>query len=366
MTRKHSTRTGRGWRLAALAPLGVISAAWTLSVAGAGAIPVAAPQAEAPAEPAVSVPDVQVQEPASLSRAVPSAASLRGAGPAVAVRQGVLIPAPAIAAYQRAAAIMRGADEGCRIDWSLLAAIGAVESGHGTAGGSALRSDGVAVPAIVGIRLDGRRGVANISDTDGGRYDGDKSFDRAIGPMQFIPTTWGVVGVDADNDGRRNPQDVDDAALAAAVYLCSGEGDLSTPAGMRHAVLRYNHSAAYVDEVAAIARSYAVGGVATVAAGAAVTPDGVLAAGRPVPRTRGGTDRGTRAAPQHSPAPKPSKPDRPQQGVGGTPPSSPPGSPAPPQTVLTPLTDTLECTVTSLGKLLQPSVLASCLTKLGR
>ena len=44
--------------------------------------------------------------------------------------------------------------------------------------------------------------------------------------MQFIPSTWSIVGVDADNDGQRNPQDVDDAALASAVYLCSGADDL--------------------------------------------------------------------------------------------------------------------------------------------
>ena len=49
--------------------------------------------------------------------------------------------------------------------------------------------------------------------------------------MQFIPSTWAVVGVDADGDGERNPQDIDDAALAAAVYLCSGNEDLSTDAG---------------------------------------------------------------------------------------------------------------------------------------
>ena len=45
--------------------------------------------------------------------------------------------------------------------------------------------------------------------------------------MQFIPSTWPVVRVDADGDGKRNPQDIDDAALATAVYLCSGKDDLS-------------------------------------------------------------------------------------------------------------------------------------------
>ena len=46
--------------------------------------------------------------------------------------------------------------------------------------------------------------------------------------MQFIPSTWSVVGVDGDGDGKRDPQDIDDAALATAVYLCSGDEDLSS------------------------------------------------------------------------------------------------------------------------------------------
>lgn len=366
MSGKHSDRTHRAWRLAALAPLGVVSAAWTFSVAGAGALPSTDVRADAPADPAVTVPAVDVEEPASLSATLPSATTRSGAARVVAVRTDAAIPAPALAAYQRAATILRGADEGCGLDWPLLAAIGAVESGHGSAGGGALRSDGVAVPAIIGVRLDGRHGVADISDTDGGRYDGDKSFDRAVGPMQFIPTTWGVVGVDADNDGQRNPQDVDDAALAAAVYLCSGDGDLGTTPGMRSAVLRYNHSGAYADKVLAIARAYAAGSFAPVAAGLAVVPDGVVAAsGRPVQTARGGTDRGTRAATQPSPTRNPPQEHRPQPSGGGHPPAPTP-SPEPRTGALTPLTDTLGCTVKVLDKLLQPGALAECLSKLGR
>ena len=38
-------------------------------------------------------------------------------------------------------------------------------------------------------------------DTDGGELDKDTVYDRAVGPMQFIPSTWAVVKVDADGDG---------------------------------------------------------------------------------------------------------------------------------------------------------------------
>ena len=86
----------------------------------------------------------------------------------------------------------------------------------------------MARPGIYGVALDGTQQVALIKDTDAGQYDADAKYDRAVGPMQFIPSTWSVVGVDADGDAQRNPQDIDDAALATAVYLCSGEDDLST------------------------------------------------------------------------------------------------------------------------------------------
>ena len=82
--------------------------------------------------------------------------------------------------------------------------------------------------------------------------------------MQFIPSTWSGVGVDGDGDGVRNPQDIDDAALATAVYLCSGDEDLSTDAGQRAAVYRYNHSEEYVDLVLSIMRAYSTGDYAAV------------------------------------------------------------------------------------------------------
>jgi membrane-bound lytic murein transglycosylase B len=99
------------------------------------------------------------------------------------------------------------------------------------------------VPGIYGPRLDGVN-TAKIADTDAGAFDGDGAFDRAVGPMQFIPGTWRAMGVDGDGDGVRNPQDIDDAAMSTAVYLCSGKTDLSNASDLNAAVLRYNHSPA--------------------------------------------------------------------------------------------------------------------------
>jgi hypothetical protein len=89
--------------------------------------------------------------------------------------------------------------------------------------------------------------------------------------MQFIPSTWAIVGVDADNDGQRNPQDIYDAALGSAVYLCSGPDDLSTTAGQRAAVFRYNHSQKYVDLVLAIEQAYLRGDFTSVPNGTTST-----------------------------------------------------------------------------------------------
>lgn len=196
------------------------------------------------------VPAEAVREPASLSHRNKRIAR---------TAKDYDIPAEAVAAYQRAEVVINHSDDQCRLDWTLLAGIGRVESDHGRHAGSRLDSDGVATPAIIGLRLDGSAGTSVIRDTDGGELDGDSRFDRAVGPMQFIPSTWALVGVDADDDGQRDPQDVDDAALAAAVYLCSGRGELDTTAGAEEALLRYNNSLAYVDLVRSFADAYADG-----------------------------------------------------------------------------------------------------------
>src|SRR5215213_880976 len=166
------------------------------------------------------------------------------------------VPFPALAAYRSADDALADADPSCRLDWSLLAGIGRIESNHGRYGGATLGADGVSRPAIIGIPLDGRPGVARITDTDGGLLDGDDVFDRAVGPMQFIPGTWATLGSDGDGDGVADPHDLDDAAMSAAAYLCAGSGDLSTESGARAALLRYNHSDEYATDVLTWARAY--------------------------------------------------------------------------------------------------------------
>jgi membrane-bound lytic murein transglycosylase B len=166
------------------------------------------------------------------------------------------IPSTALDAYQRAAAREAKLDPTCGIPWTLVAAIGRVESDHGRFGGAILRVDGTSVPKIVGIALDGTRSEL-IRDTDHGVLDGDPVYDRAIGPMQFLPSTWLRYGVDGNGDGIADPFNIYDAAAATAHYLCVAGGDLHTPAAMARAVFSYNHLDAYVTEVMALQVLYA-------------------------------------------------------------------------------------------------------------
>lgn len=133
------------------------------------------------------------------------------------------------------------------IPWSVLAGIGKVESDHGRFGRGRLQADGRVTPPIIGIPLDGTNGTAEIRDTDDGLFDGDVVYDRAVGPMQFIPGTWATHGVDASGDGLADPHNAIDAIHAAAGYLCAVGGD--DPTGLRRALWSYNRSWDYVDEV---------------------------------------------------------------------------------------------------------------------
>jgi hypothetical protein len=169
------------------------------------------------------------------------------------------VPSAALAAYKHAADVMAKDEPGCQIPWTLLAAIGRVESNHGRFGGAQLGTDGVSRPAILGPQLNGAGAFAAIRDSDNGTMDGDKVWDRAVGQMQFLPSTWRGVARDGDGNGTKDPNDIDDAALGAAVYLCGAGGSLANPEGMARAAFRYNHSDYYVQLVLSFENGYETG-----------------------------------------------------------------------------------------------------------
>ncbi|MEU4038831.1 lytic transglycosylase domain-containing protein [Streptomyces collinus] len=231
-------------------------------------------------------------------------------GSVQAVTGGGALPASVYAAYRGAAEELARSAPRCRLRWQLLAAIGQVESGQ--ARGGRVSGDGTTVTPILGPQLTGGA-FAIVPDTDGGAYDGDAVYDRAVGPMQFIPSTWARWRADGNGDGRTDPNNVYDAALAAGRYLCAGDRDLSNRADLDRAILGYNHSDAYLRTVKAWYAYYLTGHRVVPDASDGSRPD------RPEP------SRPKR--PQPSPS-KPSDDRKPGPGPSHTP-SMPPTSSSP-------------------------------------
>lgn len=164
---------------------------------------------------------------------------------------GGRIPPVAYDAYQSASNAAPTVTESCAVDWTVVAGIAQVESRHGRIDDDrVLTGDGDVAPPIRGRPLDGSRGTQTIVDTDDGEIDGDATWDRAMGPLQFIPTTWRELGRDGNEDGTADPDNLYDASLTAVAHLCLREpGDYSDRGQLRRALIAYNASGRYADDV---------------------------------------------------------------------------------------------------------------------
>lgn len=210
--------------------------------------------------------------PRKLSAMTPPADGALGALPlqniALPGGTGVLgIPELVLAAYRNAELALQSSQPGCGLPWNLLAGIGHVESNHASGGNT--DAAGTTISPIFGPSLDGTLpGNEVIKAASGG-------FVRAVGPMQFLPSTWARYASDGNGDGVADPNNVFDAALAAGKYLCDGGLDLRDPAQQLRAVLRYNNSMTYASNVLSWSNAYKTGGTpAAVSISADMIPPG--------------------------------------------------------------------------------------------
>ncbi|WP_327749032.1 lytic transglycosylase domain-containing protein [Streptomyces europaeiscabiei] len=249
------------------------------------------------------------------------------------------IPATVLDAYKKAEASLRESKPGCNLPWQLLAAIGKVESGQ--ASGGRVDAEGTTIgKKILGPPLNGN-GFANISDTDNGAYDDDTTHDRAVGPMQFIPSTWEWAGRDGNDDGAKDPNNVYDAALAAGHYLCRFDWDLSNDANLRSAILSYNNSTEYYNTVMTWLEYYRKGTheIPDGTGSLPETPSGGNSNNTGNGNGGNGNGNGTSTP---NPSPTPPKTDKPstEEPSGGGTTTPPPPATTPPSTPATP-TDTV-------------------------
>jgi hypothetical protein len=281
-----------------------------------------------------SLPDVDRLSEDLLRLAGNPSALARGIQPLDLPRGPLGIPGPALDAYMKAEKALRAKQPGCNLHWSLLASIGRIESNHARGGQVDVR--GNTINPILGPVLNGA-GFASIADTDGGLLDSNAQWDRAVGPMQFIPSTWSGYSADGNGDGVASPHNIYDATVAAGKYLCSGGLNLADPQQRAVAVFRYNHSDSYVRTVLIWADAYA-NGVTPLPAGSL---DGIPALAAPPPLV----ELPPPAPPAPGPPPGPAPGPNPQPPVTSTQtltptPTPPPSScpPPPPESSVPPAT----------------------------
>jgi membrane-bound lytic murein transglycosylase B len=246
----HGSRTA-AVTFAVVAGLIVVAVfVWVRFLSGVSAAPVEASMVdEAPAVAAASTaitPSVEptgggvgaTVQPQTVTAAVPQLTSSSSTEPPVDVAwltraaAATGISRRALQAYAGAELELEREKPSCRLGWNTLAGIGKIESNNGRV----LTDAGYSASPILGPEVEGHL--------------------HAEGPMQFMPATWAKWGADGNGDGISDPNQIDDAALAAARYLCS-YGQLNTVAGWHAAVFGYNHLESYVAAVAAQATLYA-------------------------------------------------------------------------------------------------------------
>ena len=164
------------------------------------------------------------------------------------------IPEAALRAYAYAAwAVAK--QKNCNLGWPTLAALGESLSNHGRANDSQLGDDGTTTVPLRGLNLFDPAHPQEVADTDAGLFDGDPTKDIPIGPLQIMPSRWEQFNAAVEPDAKPNPDNINDASLTLAGFLCS-VGDPSTPDGWANGVQQINANPEFVKHVHAIAKKY--------------------------------------------------------------------------------------------------------------
>ncbi|MGO9560797.1 MAG: lytic transglycosylase domain-containing protein [Acidimicrobiales bacterium] len=188
------------------------------------------------------------------------------------------IPGIAVKAYEHASKVLALTDPACHLSWADIAGIGRVESDNGLTWGSRARvsPNGTLTPPILGPLLDGADGLPAYPTPDHGILEHGGVWERAVGPMQFLPSTWLEYAQDGNGDHVKSPQNFWDAALTTAVFLCANGGDVASQRGFDNAVLSYNNSESYLSLVRDWVGYYEKAGVTELLhAGSKLLPVGV-------------------------------------------------------------------------------------------
>lgn len=148
------------------------------------------------------------------------------------------VPDLAAKAYLNASVRVTELHPECTVPPEVLVAFGRQESDHGQ----------VVEWDDTGHSIGILKGYANTGDdTEGGELDGDTEADWAVGPMQFIPTTWKAYAQDGDGDGKAEPGSFYDSALTGAWHICSLAGAFPKASVIAAAWAQYDTAYRYAD-----------------------------------------------------------------------------------------------------------------------
>jgi hypothetical protein len=174
---------------------------------------------------------------------------------AAGVAQGLIstgVPQNVAVSIEKGFSRLRSDHPECKIDGAMLAAVASNES-HGW--WDRVKDDGIMRPPLYGVSLDGSGKGGNrtphinkLSQADKDRFGVTGRYIKAVGPTQFLPSTW--INVEKEHGAQLDPQSMIDSTLATGLYLCNRAGIQNDPLASDDSAAKafrgYNNSGSYV------------------------------------------------------------------------------------------------------------------------